>query len=819
VTKGIPAKVMWYLPIIPRLERLYANPKDAKLLRWHADERKKDGKLRHPADGIQWRNIDRKYPEFGREPRNIRFGLSTDGMNPFGNMSSRHSTWPVNLCIYNLPPWLCMKRKYLMMACLVQGPKQPGNDIDVYLQPLMDDIKKLWTHGEEVFDAHKRENFNMRCLLFCTINDYPALANLSGQSTKGKKACTNCLDDTSSVWLKHSGKTVYMRHRRFLRRDHPFRRMKKQFDGGIEAGTPPRKYCGKDVHDMVKDIQMTYGKGTKVKATREKPLWKKRSIFWDLPYWEDLEVRHCIDVMHVEKNVCDSVLGMLLNIKGKTKDGLNTRLDLLDMGIRKELHPKETDTGRMFCEPACYTLSRAEKREVCQFLHGVKVPSGYSSNIARLVSMEDFKLIGMKSHDCHVMITELLAIALRNVLPIKVREAITRLCSFFNTISRKVMDPVELDGIQDEVQKTLCQLEMYFPPTFFDIMVHLTVHLVREIKWCGPVFLRSMYPFERYMGILKHFVRNRSSPEGSIVEGYATEEVVEFCIDYMAAVKPIGVPESRHTGRLQGNGILGKKRIVHAWEILDQAHFLVLQHSCLVETYIIRHKAQLRMDNPKATDVWVIREHNRRFTTWLKQQPHGLSLGDPTLTYLAEGPSCTVTTWQGMDINGYTFYTRDQDRKSTNQNSGVRIDAQDTAGRKSSYYGYVEEIWELDYVEFKIPLFRCRWVTLSQVKVDKYGFTTVDLSTTAYKDDPFVLANQVAQIFYVTDPANKRRHVVRDSKRSIVGVDDVVDEDGYNQFDQVPSLHDDKTVEEEPNQDEATYIRDDHHEGITFVPK
>lgn len=125
------------------------------------------------------------------------------------------------------------------------------------------------------------------------------------------------------------------------------------------------------------------------------------------------------------------------------------------------------------------------------------------------------------------------------------------------------MDPVELDGIQEEVQKTLCQLEMYFPPTFFDIMVHLTVHLVREIKWCGPVFLRSMYPFERYMGILKHFVRNRSRPEGSIVEGYATEEVVEFCIDYMAAVKPIGVPESCHTGRLRGIGILGKKAAVH----------------------------------------------------------------------------------------------------------------------------------------------------------------------------------------------------------------------------------------------------------------
>ncbi|MBJ4361919.1 hypothetical protein JGD76_23265 [Salmonella enterica subsp. enterica serovar London] len=79
------------------------------MLRWHSVERKRDGKLRHPADSAQWRNFDRSFEEFGAEPRNIRLGLSTDGMNPFGNMSSRHSTWPVNLCMYNLPPWLCMK--------------------------------------------------------------------------------------------------------------------------------------------------------------------------------------------------------------------------------------------------------------------------------------------------------------------------------------------------------------------------------------------------------------------------------------------------------------------------------------------------------------------------------------------------------------------------------------------------------------------------------------------------------------------------------------------------------------------------------------
>ncbi|GKC50664.1 uncharacterized protein Tco_1073409 [Tanacetum coccineum] len=141
VTKnGPPAKLLWYFPIIPRLKRLFENKKEAKLLRWHFDQRKDDGKLRHVADSPQWRKINNKFPGFAKEIRNIRFGLSSDGINPFGNMSSRYSTWPVLLCMYNLPPWLCMKRKYIMMSLLIFGPKQPGNDIDVYLSPLINDI-------------------------------------------------------------------------------------------------------------------------------------------------------------------------------------------------------------------------------------------------------------------------------------------------------------------------------------------------------------------------------------------------------------------------------------------------------------------------------------------------------------------------------------------------------------------------------------------------------------------------------------------------------------------------------------------------------
>ncbi|KAK1668660.1 hypothetical protein QYE76_056819 [Lolium multiflorum] len=128
--KKAPRKVVWYFPITPRLQRYFADPKQAKLMRWHAEMRKgeddvddpkkkkKDRMLRHPSDASQWNALNLEYPEFGDDPRNIRLGASTDGVNPFGSQSSTHSTWPVFVWMYNLPP-------------VVHEEEVHSNDLDV----------------------------------------------------------------------------------------------------------------------------------------------------------------------------------------------------------------------------------------------------------------------------------------------------------------------------------------------------------------------------------------------------------------------------------------------------------------------------------------------------------------------------------------------------------------------------------------------------------------------------------------------------------------------------------------------------------------
>ena len=102
-------------------------------------------------------------------------------------------------------------------------------------------------------------------------------------------------------------------------------------------------------------------------------------------------------------------------------------------------------------------------------------------------------------------------------------------------------------------------MEAFFPPTFFDIMVYLTVHLVQEIHYLGPSHLHLMFPYERYMGILKSFVNNRKYQEENIISRYGTEEAVEWPMSYLDPDNPIGVPHSRHEERLDGVGTLGRR--------------------------------------------------------------------------------------------------------------------------------------------------------------------------------------------------------------------------------------------------------------------
>ncbi|XP_048502914.2 uncharacterized protein LOC104883277 [Beta vulgaris subsp. vulgaris] len=469
-SKGVkvPHKVLRYFPLKSRLQRLYMSRKTAKDMLWHKIERvDKKGEMSHPADSPAWKFIDKEYTSFASDPRNVRLGLACDGFQPFDN--STHSIWPVVLIPYNLPPWLCMKPHSFLLSLLIPGPTSPGRSIDVYLQPLIEELKELWEIGVETYDAHSKQNFNMRAMLLWTISDFPAYADLSGWSTKGGYACPSCHKHTHRTSLMSKG--GYLRHRRWLPSNHKWRIDRKSFDNTREKDSAPVPLTGDEILNYFNNFEpekfgKVAGKKRKRDALNSLYGWNKKSIFFQLPYWKKLLIRHNLDVMHIEKNVSDNILSTLMNIKGKTKDTIKARIDLMNMGIRADLHPiLEGDKVRV--PLASYTLNSTAKAAICEMFATMKSPDGYLSNISRCVRDSGKKISGLKSHDHHVFIQQLLPLATRGFLPNNVYEPLVELSSYFRNLCSKKLTTKQLDDLEAQIPYTLCKLEMVFPPAFF----------------------------------------------------------------------------------------------------------------------------------------------------------------------------------------------------------------------------------------------------------------------------------------------------------------------------------------------------------------
>ncbi|KAL2542697.1 Uncharacterized protein Adt_03675 [Abeliophyllum distichum] len=621
--KNVPHKVLRYFPLTPRLKHLFATTHTVRLMRWHNTGRSKDeDDMGHPVDGKAWRSFEKNHPDFACEIINIPLGLSSDGFNPFGNMSQSYSMWPVVLATYNLPPWLCMKEENLMLTLLIPGLQSPGKDMDVFLRPLVDELKELWTSGIDTRDVSSNNYlFRMRAALLWTVSDFSARSSLSGWSGQGYDACPTCDEDTPS--MRVIGK-------------HP-----------------------------------SYG-GVKRKRDKDEQNWRKKSIFYELPYWSTNEFKHNLDVMHVEKNVCDSLLGTLLGDPHKSKDTDKARSDLIKLNIRHELHLYE-DKERLMKPAAEYTFIDADHQKFCNFIRKVKFPDGFASNLRKNVAPNESRIIGLKSHDCHILMQRLLLIGCRAFLNKTISSTITELCTFFKKLCARSIKVSDMVNAQQQLILILCKLERIFPPAFFDIMIHLVMHLPEEAILGGPVYMRWMYPFERYFKKLKDYVRNQSKPEGSITEGYVIEEALTFCSRYFEDVDTrFNRPERNDDLCIRKKQLsifesqcrpIGKRSlVVLESDVQAQAEFYILNNCLEIETYLNEHKDQLQTRG--VTNVNQL--HRIDFPAWFHTKIyalHRINAEDvsPELLSLAFQTNVVVHSYPACIINGVRFLTYDRD--------------------------------------------------------------------------------------------------------------------------------------------------------------
>jgi hypothetical protein len=545
----VPQKVIRHFKLKPMVRRLFMCSKTAPYMTWHSKGRTKDAKLRHPADSPAWKHFDFTHRKFSEDPRNIRFALATDGFNPFENMSISYSIWPVILIPLNLPPWVCMKQSNFILSVIVPGRKGPGKELDVYMQLAIDDLQELWKPGIWTHDAVTGEKFLLRAALLWTITDWLGRGCISGESLV---VCAHCLTNTCSRWLKHCKKTVFLSHRRFLVDGHPYRTDGASFNGKDELRDPPAKITGQEISEMTATLHTEYGKLKKhKKPPRRKKrsaaeleenediyihsveeTFKKRSVFFQLEYWPTLLVRHNLDIMHVQQNVFEKIVNTILDVDQRSKDNLNARLDLQDMNIRTALHADMT-AAKPIIPRAVYQMLPQGKNIFCTVIKYATFPDGYASNLYHKVNLEDKRLTGLKSHDCHIIMQDLMPLALCRSLPRSVAMPLIRFCKYFKVLYGKVIDADEMEHWEAEIAEILCQLEMIFPPSFFDMMVHVTIHLASEVRIAGPVQFRDMWSTERFVGTLKDFVQNMTYPEGSLAENYQFDECLTFCSRYL----------------------------------------------------------------------------------------------------------------------------------------------------------------------------------------------------------------------------------------------------------------------------------------------
>ena len=216
----------------------------------------------------------------------------------------------MTICVYNLPLGMCMKEPFIFLPLIIPGPKSLGRDLDVFLRPLMDELKELWFFGVDTWDSNNKENFKLRVALMWTISDFPAYGMLSGWSTHGRLSCPHCMEKTGAFWLQNGRKHCWFDCTRpFLPYGHEYKKQRRTFKKDQQYPPEQRqeRRTGEEMfHEVSKLIPNVFGSSKEEEKGSDGygdyHNWTKKSIFWELPYWHVLKIRHNIDLMHTEKN-------------------------------------------------------------------------------------------------------------------------------------------------------------------------------------------------------------------------------------------------------------------------------------------------------------------------------------------------------------------------------------------------------------------------------------------------------------------------------------------------------------------------------------
>nr|GMC47958.1 uncharacterized protein LOC109179592 [Ipomoea batatas] len=375
----------------------------------------------------------------------------------------------------------------------------------------------------------------------------------------------------------------------------------------------------------------------------------------------------------------------------------------------------------------------------------------------------------------------LIPIAFRELHPLNVWNVLTELSLFFKNLTSTTIRVEEMMKLENDIPLILCQLERIFPPSFFDSMEHLPIHLAYEARIAGLVQYRWMYPFERYLRKLKNNVKNKAKVEGSISNAYLVEEASAFCSYYFedhVSMKHRNVPRNadgseyivdEHEETLSIFKYLGRafgeaKVRYMTDEEYKAAQTYVLLNCSEVEPFIEVYIEELKRSQPNISSTTIDHKLENEFAKWFNDYAHDPSnnISNKFIKDLAKGSLRSVNTYSGYYVNGFKFHTIGYGGATQTMNSGVCIKGINYSVDESDYYGRLVEVVQVEYPSLPIKrtiLFKCEWFDPTSVGMKvhpKYKLVEVNHKRRFNHYEPFVLTMQAAQVYYCTYPSLRR---------------------------------------------------------------
>ncbi|XP_072147856.1 uncharacterized protein [Setaria viridis] len=420
------------------------------------------------------------------EARNVCVALATDGFNLYGMVAAPYTCWPMFVIPLNLPPGVLLQRQNIFLSLII--PEHPGNNMSVYMEPLIDDLVHAWEERVWTYDRATRTNFKMHVWYQYSLHDLPAYGIFCGWCVHGKFPYPICKASLKFIWLTKGGKySSFDKHRQFLPPDHPFRRDNKNFTKDVVVNDlAPQMMTLAAVRAQLDTPEVNNHEDGFV-GYGEQHAWTQKSCLWNLPYFDDL-LPHHIDAMHTEKNIAKAIFGTIMDIPDKKKDNVKARVDQARLCNRPKLDMVPPSADKSWRKPkADFVLTRAQGREVLEWFQTLMFHDGYAMNLKRGVNLATMRINRLKSQDYHIWLERLLPVMVRGYVPEHVWQVLVELSNFFRQLCAKELSWTVVAEMERIAPVLLCKLEKIFPPGFFNPMQHMILHLPYEARMGGPV--------------------------------------------------------------------------------------------------------------------------------------------------------------------------------------------------------------------------------------------------------------------------------------------------------------------------------------------